>query len=265
MSVSPSRSQLFHFKRLLIGLGNAPKDQGLTLIECLVAVFVIGLTVTLITPPLFIAAATRAQNRRAEQALQIAQGEVDRFRVMVSRSSHIVANLPQAPYATTMRTFAPPNGFVSGGLLKTTSNNCPTSVVRYDDRALAPDKALKVDVDGDCAADFFMQVFRTEGTVTQDQISRNAVASQRKPSDFVLGVRVYSILADGTRPGNSWGNLENPVQQASLQMTNGEGSQRKRPLAVIYTPFSWSDQSNTLCDYFQDSNPRALPGSCTPR
>ncbi|HEY9629591.1 MAG TPA: type II secretion system protein [Coleofasciculaceae cyanobacterium] len=266
MSVSPSRSQLFHFKRLLIGQGNAPKDQGLTLIECLVAVLVIGLTVTLITPPLFIAAATRAQNRRAEQALQIAQGEVDRIRVMVSRGSHSVASLPQAPYApnaSAMRNFAPPNGFVSGGLLKTTSNNCPTSAVRYDDRAVAPDKALKVDVDGDCAADFFMQVFRTEGTITQDQVSRNAVASQRKPSDFVLGVRVYSILADGTRPGNAWGNLGS--QQASLQMTNGEGSQRTRPLAVIYTPFSWSDQSNTLCDYFQDSNPRALPGSCTPR
>jgi len=267
MSVSPSRfrPQFHPLQGLLAGQNRAVKEQGLTLIECLVAVFVIGLTVTLITPPLFIAAATRAQNRRAEQALQIAQGEVDRIRVMVARGNHTLANLPKT-IGTTLQAYPPPTGFVAGSLLKTSSNTCPTSVVRYDDRAIDPDKALKVDVDGDCTPDFFIQVFRTAGTVTADQSTRNvADPTQAKPSDFQLGVRVYSMLADGTATGNSWGNLTSPVVQASLQMTNGEGSQRKRPLAIIYTPFSWSDQSTTLCDYFQDNNPQALPGSCVPR
>ncbi|NJR65067.1 MAG: prepilin-type N-terminal cleavage/methylation domain-containing protein [Leptolyngbyaceae cyanobacterium CRU_2_3] len=38
-----------------------PDPPGVTLIECLVAILVIGLTVSLITPPIFIAVATRAQ------------------------------------------------------------------------------------------------------------------------------------------------------------------------------------------------------------
>jgi prepilin-type N-terminal cleavage/methylation domain-containing protein len=268
MSVPSSNSrQQFHLlKRLLARRNNAVKEQGLTLIECLVAVFVIGLTVTLITPPLFIAAATRAQNRRAEQALQVAQGEIDRIRVMVARDKHTLTSLPKT-ITTTLQAYPPPSSFVAGGLLKTPSSSCPASVVRYDDRAIDPDKALKVDVDGDCVPDFFMQVFRTVGNVTADETTLNvADPTQERPSDFQLGVRVYSMLADGTSAGNSWANLKrNPVEQASLQMTNGDGSQRTRPLAMIYTPFAWSDQSTTLCDYFQDSNPQALPGSCKPR
>ena len=253
MSVSPSLS-----RQRLLGLlarqNTASKEQGLTLIECLVAVFVIGLTVTLITPPLFIAAATRAQNRRAEQALQVAQGEVDRIRTLVARGNHTNTNLPKT-VTTALQAYDPPKSFVSG-LIKTPSSTCAG---RYDDRAIDPDKALKVDVDGDCVPDFFMQVFRTVGNTTRDQINSTPDATQQKPSDFQLGVRVYSMVADGTAPGNSWGNLEKPPQQASLQMTNGEGNQRKRPLAMIYTPFSWSDQNSTLCTYFQ---PGALPQGC---
>ncbi|MBW4661499.1 MAG: type II secretion system GspH family protein [Drouetiella hepatica Uher 2000/2452] len=262
MSVSPFHAQqrLPVLKGLLARQNTASKEQGLTLIECLVAVFVIGLTVTLITPPLFIAAATRAQNRRAEQALQIAQGEVDRIRTMVARGNHTNADLPkEIPNGIALKDYGTPNGFV-GSLIKTPSSACTG---RYDDRAIDPTKALKVDVDGDCVADFFMQVFRTRGNTTQDQRTSTPTVTQQRPSDFQLGVRVYSIVADGTAPGNAWGNLESPPQQASLQMTNGQGNQRRRPLAIIYTPFSWSDQNSTLCSYFQNAN-GALPQGCPP-
>jgi type II secretory pathway pseudopilin PulG len=242
--------------------GDRPAEKGLTIIECLVAIFVIGLTVTLITPPIFIAAATRAQNRRAEQALQIAQGEVDRIRVMVARGTHTVAVLPNI-VAEPLQNTAPPNGLWGNNVLKTSGVAC-AGITRYNDGPIAIDKGLMVDVDGDCQADFFMQVFRTQGTITADQAQRNAGnLSQAKPSDFQLGVRVYAMLASGTRPGNSWANLRR--EPASLKLTNGEGNQRTRPLAVIYTSFAWSDQSNTLCDYFQDINPAALPNNCVRR
>ena len=67
--------------------GGGASEDGLTLLECLVAIAVIALTGAMIGPPLVMAAATRVQNRRAEQALQLAQGEVDRIRAMVIRGT----------------------------------------------------------------------------------------------------------------------------------------------------------------------------------
>jgi hypothetical protein len=112
---------------------------------------------------------------------------------------------------------------------------------------IAVNQALRVDVDGDCKADFFMQTFRTAGTIR---------GSATAPSDFQLGVRVYSILA---------ANSSDPLatKSAALQIVRGEGNRRTRPLAVLYTPFSQSDQGNALCSYHQPSaQAGALSGSC---
>ncbi|MBD3883782.1 hypothetical protein IFO70_18625 [Phormidium tenue FACHB-886] len=223
-------------------------EQGLTLIECLVAVFVTGLMVSLITPPIFIAVASRAQSRRAEQALQVAQGEVDRIRVMVTRSQHEVRLLPKTVVGNLQRV-APPSSLVAG--IKSSQLCNP----RYDNTPLNVNQAVAVDVDGDCNPELFMQVFRTAGTLPRTQTVNGVPDENKKPSDFELGVRVYSILASGNRPGNSWANLL--TEPASLGLVNGEGGQRLRPLAVLYTPFSWSDKSETLCDYFQDNNPNS--------
>jgi prepilin-type N-terminal cleavage/methylation domain-containing protein len=265
MTVSTSRLQrwLHHLEHPIAKPQGKSSPQsndpaGVTLIECLIAILVIGLTVSLITPPIFIAVATRAQSRRAEQALQIAQGEVDRIRVMVSRSKHTAADLPK-PVNGTLQAYPPPRSFFSNTTVKTPSSGCTGGIVRYDDQPIDANKALKVDVDGDCQADFFMQVFRTEGYTTTDQRARATSLDQAKPSEFQLGIRVYAIMADGNQPGNSWGNLQ--TEAASLKLTNGEGGQRRQPLAVIYTPFSWSDQSSSLCDYYSG----ALPGSCPAR
>lgn len=231
-------------------------EQGLTLIECLVAVFVTGLMVSLITPPIFIAVASRAQTRRAEQALQVAQGEVDRIRVMVARSQHEVGLLPKTVAGNLQRVPAP--GSLVAGIKSSQLCN-----PRYDNTPLNVNQAVAVDVDGDCSPELFMQVFRTAGTFSSSQSTAGVADANKKPSDFELGVRVYSILASGNRPGNSWANLQ--TEPASLGLVNGEGSQRLRPLAVLYTPFSWSDKSETLCDYFQDNNPNSsVCSSATP-
>ena len=55
----------------------ANAESGLTLIECIVAIVIISVVGVAITPPLFLATAARVQTNRAEQAVQIAQGEVD--------------------------------------------------------------------------------------------------------------------------------------------------------------------------------------------
>jgi type II secretory pathway pseudopilin PulG len=191
----------------------------------LVAIVVIGLTIAMIAPPLVISAATRVQNRRAEQSLQIAQGEIDRVRALVTRDQHQPGVIPAV--VASVQTYGAPTG--ASALLRSSRATCNT----YTGQQIAANQILRIDVDGDCRADFMMQAFRTAGTT---------VVGQPLVSEFQMGVRVYSILAD-----NNWNNLG--IQQASLKITSGSGNQRTRPLAVLYSNFARSDQGNTLCFY----------------
>jgi type II secretory pathway pseudopilin PulG len=226
-----------------------PSEQGLTLLECLMAVMVMGLTMAMITPPLVIAAATRVQNRQAEQAMQIAQGEVDRVRTALARENGQNLTLDRLPAIASvsgnLESFAAPNRPSTSSPIKSSATTCGTN--SNNGEQIAVNQALRVDVDGDCKADFFMQTFRTAGTIR---------GSATAPSDFQLGVRVYSILA-----ASSSGALE--TKAAALQIVGGQGNRRTRPLAVLYTPFSQSDQGNALCSYHQPSEQTgALSAAC---
>jgi prepilin-type N-terminal cleavage/methylation domain-containing protein len=225
-------------------------EQGLTLLECLMAIVVIGLTVAMITPPLIISAATRVQNQRAEQAMQIAQGEIDRVRAMVAKDQHIPTRLPAVATVSggNLQAVPAPTPPTASSPLKS-PRNCGTTT--SNDGAQVPiNQSLRIDVDGDCKADFFMQTFRTAGRNNNAEV----LSGQNRPSSFEMGVRVYSILADG-----SAGSLQ--TLPASLQLTNHQGKQRTRPLAVMYTPFSRSDQGDALCFYQQEREGR-LNASC---
>jgi prepilin-type N-terminal cleavage/methylation domain-containing protein len=229
-------------------------EQGLTLLECLMAIVVIGLTMAMITPPLVISAATRVQNRRAEQAMQIAQGEVDRVRALVARDQHTPARLPAIASSGNLQAVPAPAVPANPASPSTASpikspRNCGTGTYNNGEQ-MAVNQGLRVDVDGDCKADFFMQTFRTQGT-----LSTGEVLGQNRPAAFEMGVRVYSILADG-----SSGSLE--TKPASLQITKHQGKQRTRPLAVLYTPFSRSDQGDALCFYQPGARAGSLSGSC---
>ncbi|MDX2214618.1 MAG: hypothetical protein SFY66_15110 [Oculatellaceae cyanobacterium bins.114] len=226
--------QSFGLLSLLIAArrGRSSSEEGLSLLECLMAIAVIMLTAAMITPPLFIATATRVQNRRAEQALQLAQGEIDRLRVLVSQGQNTPARLPVTVGTTTNP--AGPAGL--SGQLKSVNPSCNT----YNDEQVPATSALRIDVDGDCQFDFLMQVFRTDGSLPVSEDRNNNPSALERRTDFVVGVRVYSFLAQ-----SNLGGLE--TQQASLQLTTGQGSQRRRPLAVLYSRMNWSDQSFNLC------------------
>lgn len=212
-------------------------EQGLTLLECLIAVAVMGLTVGLVLPPLLIASATRVQTRRAEQALQLAQGEVDRVRIIVARGDHTPANLPaNIGNTTNLEAFPAPGGALNQ--LKS-SVNCGNN---YNGTQIAANQALRVDVNGDCQPDFLMQVFRTRGSTT-----RSESGNQDRPSEFRLGVRVYSITSIR---GENFAGLG--TEQASLSLTNSERNQLNQPLAVLYTQVSWGDRDSTLCQFYGD-------------
>jgi prepilin-type N-terminal cleavage/methylation domain-containing protein len=240
-------NSFFYKSRGFAGSLNRSSDRGVTLLECLMAITVIGLIAGLVLPPLFIATATRVQNRRAAQALQIAQGEVDRVRNLAALQQHTPTNLPASVNlsARQLRAASPPSQ--ASSTVRTTNQSSGCS--RDNGTPLPATTALMVDIDGDCSADFMMQVFRTPGFTSQVETT-----GLKRPSSFNLGVRVYSSLAGRVNatdalvaPGGSLtGLLTDP---ASLGLTAGQNNQLKRPLAVFYTTISWSEQDATLCSY----------------
>jgi prepilin-type N-terminal cleavage/methylation domain-containing protein len=154
---SKSAEQRLRLARLLAMVQHplSRSEQGVTLIECLVAIMVIAVTVAAITPPIFVSVATRVQNQRAEQAQQLAQQEIDRVRLLVERNAYDATN-----YTTVL----PP---VAAGLM--TSVPAPTTAPpqnsTMNDRAQATSatRAYIVDVDRDGREDFLVQIFRDQG------------------------------------------------------------------------------------------------------
>jgi len=200
-------------------------EQGFSLLECLMAIAVIAVVITSFTPPIFLAVATRVQNRRAEQAIQLAQGEVDKVRRTVEMGSYADTDLP-AVGGGNVRLQAAPGGSEK---LDISTNQ------RY---AKSAGSSAEIDVNGDGTPDFYVQTYRSP--CIQNNSTLNP--SSTKTDAFCLGVRVYSSAVK-----QNFSNLESPPQRlASLQMTSAEGGQRRRPLAAMYTSVVNSDSQYSL-------------------
>ena len=197
-------------------------EQGFTLVESLMGIVVISVVAVVITPPIVISTATRVQNRRAEQAMQLAQAEVDRIRVFVEQGGDYSAKLP--PILT---------GTIANGNVAAVA--APTSFVATRTLADVSTEAFGVDVDNDSQIDYYVQTFRDNDT--------NVIVAGTLVA-FQMGVRVYSKVAKVD-------SLQTPPQPASLQFTTSSGSQQFRPLAVVYTTIARSDARISLDKYRQ--------------
>lgn len=131
------------------------QEAGLTIIESIMAILILTIMLVSITPPLALIVATRVQNRRAEQALNLAQAEVDRIRVMVELGDYTTEDLPG------------------------TNSAAPAS----------ENDVVKKDIDRDETTDFLVQSF-----ITYDQ-DKDQFAGELAPSRFNLTVRVYAAVA----------------------------------------------------------------------
>jgi prepilin-type N-terminal cleavage/methylation domain-containing protein len=216
-------------------------EQGLTLIECLVAMVIITITVVAITPPIFLATASRIQSRRAEQANQIAQKEIDRVRGIVERGDYKEENLPAKiggnPLSSTLPQAAKPDGSKAAAFSSpaTCTQKGPTYPLATP---VASGNVIPVDVDGDCVAEYAMQVFRTEGCGLTD----STTGLPAPPAAFFLGVRVYAYVDGETLPDLT-------TDRANLALTTGRrdtGAATRRPLQTIYTQISRSNTSKAL-------------------
>ncbi|UCJ11198.1 MAG: type II secretion system GspH family protein [Phormidium sp. PBR-2020] len=224
-------------------------DQGLTLIEGLVAILIISAVTTAITPMMFLSVATRVQNRRAEQAVQLAHGQIDQVRVLIDQglnSEEVIERQlpPLVPDVQSVRDVGPPTG--AGNRILSTNSSCPN---RLPDLGTLSgyQEAFPVDVSGDCETEFYVQIFRTNEVTAIRPDTGLPV-----PIVFRMGVRVYYRNA---RP--NFGNLE--TEEASLIMTTGEGQQTRRPLAALYSVMAQGDTRLSLDRYrcFVDPD---LPG-----
>lgn len=208
-------------------------EQGLTLIESLAAIVIFGFAITAVTQPLIIAMATRVRAYRAQQSLQLAQGEIDRVRLIVEQSyqgqqspgnsdlnaalNTYLSKLPPASSATNPRDVGPPTDFIGY-----CQDALPTSATQ----------GCKVEVNG---AIFGIQTFRVNTVAPEVKLLGNRPV----PVGFNMGVRVYPPAA------LSQNNLS--IQPASLAFS--ARSDGPAPLAVSYVLIVRSDLEHSVEDY----------------
>lgn len=218
------------------------RSSGFTLIESLVAMVVISVTIVAITPPIFWATGTRVQNRRAEQALALAQGELDRVRAEIERGGGAaLSDLPASVGATTIFANYPgPAPTAAWSKMRSTDplKNTAEIVVAGDARFPAASQYLPVDTDGDGTADFLIQVFRDTGVCDVSPCSATAT-----PRIFNVTVRVYAAMAKDS----SKTKLDNT--RASLLGTTGTKQAKDKPLAVLSSQVARSVNSKALEQY----------------
>lgn len=210
-----------------------PSSQaGLTLIECLVAIVMVALVGAIIAPAMVLSVATRVQSQRASQALDTAQSEIDRIRLLVERGDDYGDALPPVlPDAvvdtlTDERSLADVDG--PDSVFSTVAWEADPDPWVYTD-------SFPVDIDDDGTPDYAVQSFRTPGqTPTGGTV----------PVAFIMGVRVYEHRAVANAVTNLPGN-----PQASLTMTSSEGERLERPLATLYSSIALSEDGQAFCNY----------------
>lgn len=217
MDVKIRRPQMSLGKRFSSLLSAQASESGVTLIEGLVAIAVIAITVSVMSPLVILSVGTRVQSQRAEQAFQLAQAEVDRIKLIVDRGGNYTLNI--ASTATTVVSTADFDSVPAPQNIHST---------QYATNLLS---TKGIDVDNDGNNDYAIQIFRTAG-----------IENATKPVAMSVGVRVYR--ADVVESGRTLG-----VEQASLSMTSGEGQSGSNPLATIYTSIIKGDTEDSLCDY----------------
>ena len=234
--------------RLLLVLRRSNTSQaGLSLLECLVAMVIITLTVVAITPPIFLATATRIQAARADRANQIAQGEIDRIRAIVERGGSYTNLLPGSAgnnLANVRAVSAATPSTVTGSLLASPGNCSGTTAYPTSGTQPAWNALIRVDVDGDCKGDYVMQVFRA---------NEARISATDPPTAFTVGVRVYAYFPDVQAvPALATIDASNANQQQGASLVMGTGQKdvttggARRPLAVVYSQISRTSSSSTL-------------------
>ena len=216
--------------------GNKTSEQGLTLIEVVIAIMVVAVAGTAIAPAMVLAVATRVQSQRAEQSLELAQSEIDRVRLLVERRDDLGGGATEADFPPLAAGFVDPANVPAPDAFNCTpiaTQGFPISLdPGVDPCNLGPDEE----------PDFVIQSFRLPGFQTAAGV----------PTVFRMGVRVYDFRAfrDGGGAGLS-------AERASLGLTSDEGDRARSPLAVLYTEIAAGEEGESFCEITEFLDPGA--------
>ncbi len=203
-------------------------QSGFTIIECLIAIVIVSILMTALSPVIVLSVATRVQSRRVELASQAARAYIDGVRngTIDPPSNTILLNnyLQLDNFAGVL---PPPTG--AGSL-----SSCPTTAGnQYCQNSSTPGATPSlycIDIDGGgcnnsiTSKDLVIQAFRSVTSTSTD-------ANQ----GYLLGIRVYradafndNVSLSQTKPPN------NATPPKKLIFTGGLGD-RKAPLVEMTT------------------------------
>jgi len=197
-------------------------EQGFTLLESLMGIVVIGLVLAVMGPPLLFVAGTRIQHQRAEQAMQLAQSQVDQVRLLMVQGQNQPLNLPCVT-SDSISSTAAPTILTANAVAASTTATCTNGGVWSDIQ-----KIVSVNSDN-----FLVQVFRDQGVA---DTSGNLIA-------FRMGVRVY-----GPQVFTS-SNFGKTLQTQSTSLTFTTFPSTQKPMAVLFTEVSKNDLGISLAKY----------------
>ena len=199
-------------------------EAGGTLLEILLAIIVMAVVAASFGPILVLAVAGRVQNLRAQQALQRAQGEIDRVRLIVQQG--LAADVPRLPPSVganeSLAAIAPPTGGQDTG-------NCDANGVASNANSWCP-----LDLDRDGTPEMAIQTFRST-----DANPLNA-GEANPPRAFVMGVRIYMTEA-------LFGTL--PLDRCPASLGINSGALPRGPVIALYAPIVESESTDSALIY----------------
>lgn len=198
-------------------------QQGFSLLEAMVGFTIVSSLLAAMAPVILIAVGTRFQNYRAEQAMQLAQSQINRVQALMTQGVENTRNAGRVP---------PP----AAAGIEVAEVDPPTTTVTTLTDLDSTTKALEIDYNHDNQPEFLVQLFRDQGVIFTEGAGENEMAV------FQMGVRVYAGSAK-----DNLGNLS--TEPATLNFTTGLGEQKIKPLAVLYTEVSRSDLTLSLQQY----------------
>lgn len=232
-----------------------PSDRGLTLIEVLLAIVMVGVILAAIAPVLALSVATRVQSRKVEQATALAQQEIDRVRATMARS------LQAATASGELQQLPPPtDNFGDLAAPEALSSDIPGSEG-------SPTTAGRVDIDNDGEDDFFVQIFRDNGRTRDGGTCASADISGGCLPELVvfrMRVRVYDATAESKL--DSWESSRDADGDCepdfALSPTQTLGKWQTYPIAIASAEISRSDEELSLAAYWEYLDSAPSTGTC---
>jgi prepilin-type N-terminal cleavage/methylation domain-containing protein len=238
-------------------LPSSPSSQsGFTLIECLIAIIIVGVLLVAVAPAVILSVATRVQARRVEGATEAARAYVDGVRAgTIPAPPNVVLLQPDKTNAVNQNLFAgiapAPSGAAGWVCTATFPNSNPTYCVDGTSSTglYCVDKDDTPGCNSRSNRDFVVQAFRS---VTTPAALTDLTTSQAEANKgYIMGIRVYradALAING--PLQTSVNSQDPQGRARRQVAYAGGAgDRSSPLLEFTTEIRGSGTDwKSLCE-----------------